>query len=65
MARLVKTTVSHPLSDPTAIGIRCAQSETSDIVDADLAIWAEVSNDLVVTTDPTDMARLGVRHASL
>ena len=65
MARLVKATNAHPLSDPRIIGTRCAQSDTSDIVDADLSMWAEVLDDVVVTTDPGDMTRLGVRHATL
>ena len=65
MSRLVKATVSYPLSDPKLIGVRCKEAGTSDIVDADLSVWGEVLDDVIVTTDPIDMADLGARHVAL
>lgn len=64
MARLVKTLDVLPFGDSKAVGIRCADTGTSDVVDADLTIWAEVLGDTVLTTDPRDMTKLGAPHVS-
>ncbi len=60
MAKLVKATTVYPFGDPRAIGRRCAIAETSDVVDASLAVLADQRGLSILTTDPDDMARLGV-----
>ena len=65
MARMVKGVDRFPFGDPQTIGARCAKSKTSDVVDADLAIWAEVLDDTVLTTDPVDMAKLDAPFVQL
>ena len=65
MARLVKTTTVLPVGDAKTIGVRCGQTDTSDVVDADLAIWSEVLGSTILTTDPDDMDALGARHVQL
>ncbi len=65
MARLVATTTVHPFGDPQTVGLRCARSGTSDVVDASLAVLADQLGLTIVTTDPDDMARLGARHVTL
>ncbi len=51
---------THPFGDPRAIGRRCAKSQTSDVVDASLAVLADQLGDRVLATDPDDMGKLGV-----
>ncbi len=65
MARLVKTTTVLPFSDAKTVGVRCAQTDTSDVVDADLATWSDVLESTILTTDPNDMDTLGARHVPL
>jgi len=65
MARLVKATTVLPFGDSKTIGMRCAQTGTNDVVDADIAIWSDVLDETILTTDPTDMAALGARHTAL
>ncbi len=65
MAMLVRAVTIHPFGDPRVIGARCAASGTSDVVDASLAVLADQLDQAILTTDPTDMARLGVRHRTL
>jgi hypothetical protein len=65
MSRLVKTTTVLPFGDSKTIGIRCARTGTSDVVDADLAIWSEVLGETILTTDAGDMTKLGARHVAL
>ena len=65
MARLVKTLDVLPFGDAKAVGVRCAATRTSDVVDADLAIWAEVLEDTILTTDARDMTKLDAPHVSL
>lgn len=60
MAMLVKATAVHPFGDPRAIGRRCALAETNDVVDASLAVLADQLGMSILTTDPDDMARLGI-----
>ncbi|MCP3989658.1 MAG: hypothetical protein GY724_11325 [Actinomycetia bacterium] len=60
LAMLVKATTVYPLGDPKVIGMRCAQAGTNDVVDASLAVLADQLEMAIVTTDPADMARLGV-----
>lgn len=65
MARLAKTARVLNFADSKTIGMRCAQTGTSDVVDADLAIWSDVLDETILTTDPTDMQRLGAKHVAL
>lgn len=65
MARLVKALDVLPFGDAKTVGARCATTGTSDVVDADLAIWAEVLNDSILTTDGGDMSKLSAPHVSL
>ena len=60
MTMLVKATTVHPFGDARAIGRRCAIAETNDVVDASLAVLADQLGLSVLTTDPDDMAPLGV-----
>ncbi|MEE9416602.1 MAG: hypothetical protein V3V01_15055 [Acidimicrobiales bacterium] len=60
MAMLVKATTVYPFGDPRAIGQRCAATESNDVVDVSLAVLADQLDMSILTTDPTDMARLGV-----
>jgi predicted nucleic acid-binding protein len=49
-----------PLSGPdaTAVGLLLAESATSDIVDAHVAICARRTGQVVVTSDPEDIRRI-------
>ena len=65
MGRLVKAVDVYPFGDPKAVGLRCAQSGTDDVVDASLAVLGDQLDRVILTTDPADMARLGARHVAL
>ena len=65
MARLAKTMDVLPFGDAKTIGLRCATSATSDVVDADLATWADALDDTILTTDPRDMTKLNANHVVL
>lgn len=65
MTMLVRAVTIHPFGDPRVIGARCAASGTGDVVDASLAVLADQLDQTILTTDPADMARLGVRHRTL
>ncbi len=65
MTRLVNSIGVLPFGDSQAVGLRCARSGTSDVVDADLATWAEALGETILTTDPDDMTKLGATHVSL
>ena len=65
MTRLVKGTTVHPFGDPRVIGLRCAASGTSDVVDASLAVLADQLQRSVLTTDARDLAKLGAPHQGL
>ena len=52
----------QPVGDPRAIGARCGSCGTSDVVDASLAVLADQLDQAILTSDPTDMTRLGARH---
>jgi predicted nucleic acid-binding protein len=55
-----------PLDDPTAraVGLLCARTGHSDIVDVSVALCARVRGHTVVTSDPGDMAGI-VPHLAL
>lgn len=65
MVMLVKATTVHPFGDSRAIGRRCAAAGTNDVVDASLALLADQLGMTILTTDPNDMARLGVAFQEL
>ena len=62
LARLVRqpTTDIVPLNGPdaTAVGVLLAATRTSDIVDAHVVICARRAQQVIVTSDPSDLARL-------
>ena len=65
MAMLVKATRVYPFGDPQVIGRRCAESGTSDVVDASLAVLADQIGVKILTTDADDMRALGADVAEL
>jgi len=65
MAMLLRATAVYPFGDPRAIGRRCALAKTADVVDASLAVLADQLDMSVLTTDPDDMAKLGVKFQEL
>lgn len=65
MAMLVKSTNVHPFGDPQTIGKLCAESGTSYVVDASLAVLANQLGMKILTTDATDMRQLGAEVAEL
>ena len=62
LARLVRqpTTDIVPLNGPdaTSVGVLLAATRTSDIVDAHVVICARRAQQVIVTSDPSDLARL-------
>jgi hypothetical protein len=54
-----------PVSDGKAMGILLEQSRTSDVVDATVALLAVSMNDVVLTSDPDDLKRLGAAVVAL
>ena len=60
LSMLVKAVTVHPFGDARVIGKRCDDSQTSDVVDASLAVLADQLGVGIITTDPEDMRRLGV-----
>ncbi len=51
--------------DATAVGLLLAQSRTADIVDAHVVVCARRAKQVVVTSDPGDITRLGPELATL
>lgn len=65
MAMVLRAVTVHPFGDPRVIGVRCATTGTSDVVDASLAVLSDQLAQTILTTDPADMARLGARYQEL
>lgn len=65
MAMVVRATTVFPFGDPQTVGRRCAESGTSDVVDASLAVLADQLGEEILTTDATDMRKLGVKVVKL
>lgn len=61
LARAVRYFDVHPLDESVTIGRRLAESGTSDVVDAHLAVVAESLGTFILTGDPDDMSRLNAR----
>ncbi len=64
LVRVLRHFDIHPLDDSVSVGRRLAETETSDVVDAHLAVVAESLGTFIVTTDSKDMARLNARFES-
>lgn len=60
ISRLLAGCQIQPLDERTArmVGVACAASQTSDIVDAAVVVSSAERGDLIVTSDPEDIARL-------
>ena len=65
MTLLLKLTEVYPFGNPKAIGLRCASSGTSDVVDASLAVLSDQLELPILTTDADDMASLGASFRAL
>jgi hypothetical protein len=63
LSRLIRQTATDldPLNGPdaTAVGLLLAETATADIVDAHVVICAQRKGQVVVTSDPGDINRLG------
>lgn len=61
LARAVKHFDIHALDESVTIGRRLAETNTSDVVDAHLAVVAESLGTFILTGDPDDMSKLNAR----
>ncbi|MCB1283640.1 MAG: hypothetical protein KDB20_04805 [Microthrixaceae bacterium] len=61
LARLIRQMDTYGLTDSRTVGRKLADSDTSDVVDAHLAVIAERLGTFILTTDAEDMARLDAR----
>ena len=61
LARGVRCFEIHSLDESVTIGRRLAETGTSDVVDAHLAVVAEGLGTFILTGDPDDMLRLNAR----
>ncbi len=61
LAQAVRHFEVHSLDESVTIGRRLAETGTSDVVDAHLAVVAEGLGTFVLTSDPDDMSRLNAR----
>jgi len=61
LARATQHLTVHALDDSITVGRRLADTETSDVVDAHLAVVAERVGTFILTTDPTDMTKFNAR----
>ncbi len=61
LARAVRHFDIHALDESVTIGRRLAETKTSDVVDAHLAVVAESLGTFILTGDPGDMSRLNAR----
>ncbi len=60
LSRLLRGCRVEDLTEDRArsVGVACARSRTSDIVDASVVIGALARKDLVVTSDPDDLTKI-------
>ncbi|KAG1648643.1 hypothetical protein GQR58_029670 [Nymphon striatum] len=61
-ANLARALRYFPLDESISVGRRLASSNTSDVVDAHLAVVAESLGTFILTSDPDDMSQLEARH---
>ena len=62
LARALRHFDIHPLDESLSVGRRLASSNTSDVVDAHLAVVAEDLGTFILTSDPADMTQLEARY---
>ncbi len=62
LARALRHFDIHPLDESISVGRRLASSNTSDVVDAHLAVVAESLGTFILTSAPNDMSQLEARH---
>lgn len=58
LARFLHGVTAHPLSNGRLVGELLARAQTSDVVDAHLAVAAHQHRLSIVTGDPDDLTRL-------
>lgn len=61
LARALRHFDIHALDDSVVVGRRLAVTNTSDVVDAHLAVVAENLGTFILTGDPDDMSQLNAR----
>ncbi len=61
LARALRNFDIHALDDAVPVGLKLAESETSDVVEAHLVVIAEMLGTFVLTGDPDDMTALNAR----
>lgn len=61
LARALQNFEIHALDESIAVGRKLADSDTSDVVDAHLAVVAQGLGTFILTSDPDDMAALSAR----
>lgn len=61
LARALRFFDIHALDESIAVGRLLATSQTSDVVDAHLAVVAAQLGTFIVTSDPDDMSKLDAR----
>ena len=61
LARALQNFEIHALDEAIAVGRKLADSDTSDVVDAHLAVVAQQLGTFILTGDPDDMATLSAR----
>jgi len=61
LKRALRHVEVHALDEATSVGRRMAASNTSDVVDAHLAVVAESLGTFILTCDPDDMTELEAR----
>ena len=61
LSRAIRYFDVHPLDESVSVGLRLAQSGTSDVVDAHLAVVAEGLGTFILTSDREDMSSLNAR----
>ena len=62
LARALRHFDIHALDESISVGRRLAASDTSDVVDAHLAVVAESLGTFILTSDPDDMSKLEARQ---
>lgn len=61
LSRALRCFDVHPLDESVSVGLRLAESGTSDVVDAHLAVVAESLGTFILSTDHEDMSELNAR----
>ena len=61
LRRATRSFEVHALDDSVTVGRRLAESGTSDVVDAHVAVVAQTLGTFVLTSDPDDFQQLNAR----